>query len=115
MSSRGEDNLGQGMAVQLGRVLAAHRAELGGGVASRVFDHGLRVRPGGVTVRVVDLDHDVVETNAMTCVDGRTVFERAEPERALEDVARVLVPPDDVGRMVDDVVEPVERHRYPTD
>src|SRR5579885_3727590 len=68
----GEDALRQGVAVEGGRVLAAHLAQLDvGEVAPVPLDDGLRVGPGAVAVRVVDLHHDVVDADRGAGGGGR--------------------------------------------
>src|SRR5712692_6633613 len=104
------------VAVEPGGVLAAEGPQLGGGdVAPVLLDHELGVGPGTVTVGIVDLGHHVVDTDAVAGVDRGGVVDRAEPEVSLQDLRRPQIPPEAVARTVDDVVEPVEKHRHPPD
>ena len=108
--------VGQGMAEQTGRVLAAHGPQLVlGEMAPHLSHQLLGVGPRAVAVRVVGLEHDVVDPDAVAGVDGRGVVERAEPEVALQQVGGADVPAQAVARAVDDVVEPVEEHGHPPD
>ena len=63
-----------------------------GDVAPVLLDDELGVGPGAVAVGVVDLDHDVLDADAVAGVDRRRVVDRAEPEVAPQHVGRALVP-----------------------
>src|SRR5262249_60762749 len=51
----------------------------------------VRVRPRGGRVRVVDLEHDVVETDPVVQADRRRVADRAEPEVFADRLGRLEV------------------------
>src|SRR5580700_1567899 len=101
-----EDHVGEWVAVERSRVLAAHRAQFAGGhVSPCPLDDHLRVGPAGVAVGIVDLHHDVLDTDAMPGVYRRWVVEGAEPEVALHHLGRPIGPTDPVSGAVDDVIE----------
>ena len=109
-----------GLALTRRGVLAGELADLvSGEIAEPVVEQELDVGPSGVGVGVVALDHDVVDADAVTKRERRRVVDGAEPEVALQHLARAQVdttphraPP---SRVVDDVVEPVEEQRHPSD
>ena len=102
-------------------VAAGHRPQLVVGQrAPGRRQHGLRVGPRRVGVRVVALHHDVVEADHVALRHGGRVVDGAEPEVAPEDLARQEVrrPGGALGargRMAQDVVGPVHQHRDPPD
>src|SRR3954454_1288671 len=79
--------------------------------------HSLGVRPRAIAVGIVALEADVLDADHVARADGGRIVDRGEPEVALQDLGRTQVAPE-VGAIagtVDDVLEPVDEHRYPAD
>ena len=102
---------------QTSRVLVADLGDpVGRECAEDVVEELLAVGPGAVAVRVVGLEHDVVDADGVTRGDRRRVVDRAEPEVAVQHLGRSqtgALP--SVPGAVDEVLEPVVEHRDPAD
>ena len=110
---------GTGKSNSARRVLPRELADVVGGEAVElVAEDRLGVGPGAVLVRVVGLEADVVDADAVALLEPRPVLDGAEPEVALQHLGRGEV--DALPRAVHvlvalDVVEPVEQTGDPAD
>ena len=84
-----------------------------------VVEQGLGVGPGRVGVRVVGLDQDVVDADAVALLETGRVVDRAEPEVALQHLgaasARCRVHVPYISWYLQHVVEAVEQPGHPAD
>ena len=95
------------------------RTTSGGHVVEPGVRERLRVGPGGVGVRVVALEADVVDADVVAQRERRADVDRAEPEVAAQRVDRRdvgIVPAVRADRgVVEHVVDAVDQHRHPAD
>ena len=66
-------------------------------------------------MRIVRLEHDVLDANAMTSHDRRWIIDCAEPEIPFEYIGGTRIPTKSVATSINDVVEPIKQHRHPAD
>src|SRR3954466_3071419 len=91
---------------------------LGREALERLTDDLLRVRPGAVEMRVVGLEQEMVDADAVTQDEGRRIFQGSQVEVTLPDLGGLEV--DALPRpaqlvIAADVIEPVEQARHPAD
>ncbi len=89
------------------------------GASHEAGEHGLRVRPGRITVRVVGLEHDLTDADPVADLQPDEVVEDApvDPSRdvAARRTGRAIVQVAVDGTLLPHAVEPLDDERHPSD